>query len=116
MTDSLTNAVIQRNIIPRDPAANLLGALEMLRGCLSQRVELFVMTELWSTGMLDSDDGSAEDLAEGFFRNLRRFLSRFPGVIDLSHAARIVAICLLSSESAHSSFQETPRTFFNTIS
>ena len=64
LTDSLTIAVIQRNIIPRDPAANLLGALEMLRACSSQRVELFVMTELWSTGMLDADDTFSNELVE----------------------------------------------------
>jgi len=55
------------------------------------------------------------NLAEGFFRNFRRFLSRFPGVTDLAHAARIVALYLVGAETAHSSFQETPKLFFNTI-
>lgn len=55
------------------------------------------------------------NLAEGFFRNFRRFLSRFPGVTDLAHAARVVALYLLGAETAHSPIQETPRLFFNTI-
>ena len=55
------------------------------------------------------------NLAEGFFRNFRRFLSRFPGVVDLAHAARIVALYLVGAETAHSSLQETPKLFFNTI-
>jgi transposase-like protein len=55
------------------------------------------------------------NLAEGFFRNFRRFLSRFPGVTDLAHAARIVALYLVGAETAYSSLQETPRLFFNTI-
>ena len=55
------------------------------------------------------------NLAEGFFRNFRRFLSRFPGVTDLAHAARIVALYLIGAETAHSSLQETPQLFFNTI-
>jgi putative transposase len=55
------------------------------------------------------------NLAEGFFRNFRRFLSRFPGVTDLAHASRIVALYLIGAETAHSSLQETPKLFFNTI-
>jgi len=55
------------------------------------------------------------NLAEGFFRNFRRFLSRFPGVTDLAHAARIVALYLVGAETTHSPLQETPRLFFNTI-
>ena len=55
------------------------------------------------------------NLAEGFFRNFRRFLSRFPGVTDLAHAARIVALYLVGAETAHSPLQETPKLFFNTI-
>jgi putative transposase len=55
------------------------------------------------------------NLAEGFFRNFRRFLSRFPGVTDLAHAARIVSLYLVGAETVHSPLQETPRLFFNTI-
>jgi len=55
------------------------------------------------------------NLAEGFFRNFRRFLSRFPGVTNLAHAARIVALYLVGAETTHSSLQETPKLFFNTI-
>jgi putative transposase len=55
------------------------------------------------------------NLAEGFFRNFRRFLSRFPGVTNLAHAARIVALYLVGAETAHSPLQETPKLFFNTI-
>jgi transposase-like protein len=55
------------------------------------------------------------NLAEGFFRNFRRFLSRFPGVTDLAHAARVVALYLVGAETAHSPLQETPKLFFNTI-
>jgi hypothetical protein len=51
----------------------------------------------------------------GFFRNLQRLLSRFPGVTDLAHAARIMALYLIGAETAHSSLQETADVFFNTI-
>jgi transposase-like protein len=35
------------------------------------------------------------NLAEGFFRNLRRFLSRFPGLIDEEHFSRVIGLYLL---------------------
>jgi hypothetical protein len=49
------------------------------------------------------------------FRNFRRFLPRFAGVTDPVYSARIVALYLIGAERAHSSLQETPRLFFNTI-
>jgi transposase-like protein len=55
------------------------------------------------------------NLAEGFFRNFRRFLSRFPGVTDLDHASRVIALYLIGAETARSSLQVTPFLFFNTI-
>jgi omega-amidase len=64
MTDSLTIALLQRRILPGDPPGNLLAAIDMLHACASQDVDLFVMTELWSTGSLDPDDPSSLDFVE----------------------------------------------------
>jgi predicted amidohydrolase len=65
MTDAITVAILQREIIPHDPPGNLLGTLEMLKRVASQNVDLFVLSELWTTGLLSTDDGSAGDLVEG---------------------------------------------------
>jgi putative transposase len=40
------------------------------------------------------------NLAEGFFRNLRRFLGRFPGFMSPEHAARPLGLYLLGAEHA----------------
>ncbi len=64
MTDSLTICVIQREIIPNDPASNLLGTLKMLETCAEQDVDFFVLTEHWSTGLLDRTAPDNTDLAE----------------------------------------------------
>jgi predicted amidohydrolase len=64
MTASLTIAVLQREIRPLDPPGNLLAALDMLRTVAKQGVDLFVLTELWSTGVIAPDSDSATDLAE----------------------------------------------------
>jgi omega-amidase len=64
MTDSINIGLIQREITPHDPPENLLSALEMLYKCAEQDVDLIVMTELWTTGLLDPDDRSASRLAE----------------------------------------------------
>ena len=62
--NSLTIGLLQREIAVHDPAGNLLGALEMLRNCARQGVDLFVLTELWSTGLLDPTEPSTLELAE----------------------------------------------------
>ena len=38
------------------------------------------------------------NLAEGFFRNLRRFLCRWPGFKDAAHLSRVLGLYLLSAE------------------
>ena len=38
------------------------------------------------------------NLAEGFFRNLRRFLGRFPGFLSPDHADRALGLYLLGAE------------------
>ena len=38
------------------------------------------------------------NLAEGFFRNLRRFLGRFPGFVSPQHSERALALYLLGAE------------------
>jgi putative transposase len=40
------------------------------------------------------------NLAEGFFRNLRRFLGRFPGFVSPQHAERALGLYLLGAEIA----------------
>lgn len=40
------------------------------------------------------------NLAEGFFRNLRRFLGRFPGFVSPDHADRALGLYLLGAEHA----------------
>lgn len=39
------------------------------------------------------------NLAEGFFRNLRRFLGRFPGFVSPEHAERALGVYLLRAET-----------------
>jgi len=39
------------------------------------------------------------NLAEGFFRNLRRFLGRFPGFLSPQHADRALGLYLLGAEN-----------------
>jgi len=63
-SEQITIGLIQREIIPHDPPGNLLATLTMLETCTSQEVDLFVLTELWSTGMIDPDDASSGGLAE----------------------------------------------------
>ncbi len=41
------------------------------------------------------------NLAEGFFRHLRRYLSRFPGCRDDSHSEQILGCYLLAAEQMH---------------
>jgi omega-amidase len=64
MADTLTIGLIQHEIIPHDPAGNLLGVLNMLEACVSQNVNLFVLTELWSTGLVDPTDQSSASLSD----------------------------------------------------
>jgi len=40
------------------------------------------------------------NLAEGFFRNLRRFLGRFPGFVSPEHSERALGLYLLAAEHA----------------
>jgi predicted amidohydrolase len=64
MADSLTIGLIQREIIPQDPAGNLLETLDMCEACAGQDVDLFVLTEHWATGVLDSSIPDHMALAE----------------------------------------------------
>jgi transposase-like protein len=41
------------------------------------------------------------NLAEGFFRHLRRYLSRFPGCVDEAHSEQVLGCYLLAAESTH---------------
>ena len=42
------------------------------------------------------------NLAEGFFRHLRKYLNRFPGCGDAAHAEQILGCFLLAAEAMHS--------------
>lgn len=63
MVKALTIGLIQREITPHDPAGNLLATLEMLGRVADQGVDLFVLTELWSTGLVDPVDETSSTLA-----------------------------------------------------
>ncbi len=41
------------------------------------------------------------NLAEGFFRHLRRYLGRFPGCLDPTHSEQILGCFILACEQAH---------------
>lgn len=41
------------------------------------------------------------NLGEGWFRHLRRYLSRFPGCRDAAHSEQVLGCFLLAAESAH---------------
>ncbi len=62
--DSLTIGLIQREITPDDPAGNLLATLETLKRVAEQEIDLFVLNELWATGLLNPTDQSDMNLAE----------------------------------------------------
>lgn len=41
------------------------------------------------------------NLAEGFFRHLRRYLGRFPGCLDPAHSEQVLGCFILACEQAH---------------
>lgn len=41
------------------------------------------------------------NLAEGFFRHLRKYLNRFPGCVDAAHAEQVLGCFLLAAEGMH---------------
>jgi transposase-like protein len=41
------------------------------------------------------------NLAEGFFRHLRRYLGRFPGCVDAAHSEQVLGCFILACEQAH---------------
>lgn len=41
------------------------------------------------------------NLAEGFFRHLRRYLGRFPGCLDAAHSEQVLGCYLLACEQTH---------------
>ena len=41
------------------------------------------------------------NLAEGFFKHLRKYLSRFPGCTDPAHSEQILGCFLLAAEATH---------------
>jgi transposase-like protein len=41
------------------------------------------------------------NLAEGFFRHLRRYLGRFPGCVDAAHSEQVLGCYLLAAERMH---------------
>lgn len=63
MANLITIGLIQREITPHDPAGNLLATLDLLNRTVEQDIDLFILTELWSTGMVDPIDQSCSDLA-----------------------------------------------------
>ncbi len=42
------------------------------------------------------------NLAEDFFRHLRKYLNRFPGCVDAAHAEQVLGCFLLAAEGMHS--------------
>ncbi|MCX6646403.1 MAG: hypothetical protein NTY09_08610 [bacterium] len=64
MAKKIRIGLIQREITPHDPAGNLLATLEMLGRVADQEVDIFLLSELWSTGLVDPVDGSSGNLAE----------------------------------------------------
>jgi omega-amidase len=64
MAKKIRIGLIQREITPHDPAGNLLATLEMIGRVADQEVDIFVLSELWSTGLVDPVDGSSVNLAE----------------------------------------------------
>jgi omega-amidase len=108
MLDILTVAIIQREIEPHDPAGNLLGTLELLGRAAKQDVDLFVLNELWPTGLLDPDAQYSLDLAEqpdgptveaikGFARETETFI--LAGTIALSKKGKLRNCALLIDPS-----------------
>ncbi len=61
-TGVLTVGLIQREIVTHDPAGNLLSTIHMMEPCVAQGVNLFVLTELWATGLVDITDSQARTL------------------------------------------------------
>mgnify|MGYP007042415117 CR=1 FL=1 len=41
------------------------------------------------------------NLAEGYFRHLRRYLGRFPGCVDPAHSEQVLGCFILACEQAH---------------
>ena len=41
------------------------------------------------------------NLAEAFFRHLRKHLNRFPGCVDAAHSEQVLGCFILSCEQAH---------------
>jgi putative transposase len=41
------------------------------------------------------------NLAEGFFRHLRKYLGRFPGCVDAAHSEQVLGCFILACEQAH---------------
>jgi omega-amidase len=64
MSDLITIAVVQREISPGDPPGNLLATIELMNKIAGQGIDLWVLTEMWATGLLDPDDPSSMDLTE----------------------------------------------------
>lgn len=49
------------------------------------------------------------NLAEGFFRHLRRYLSRFPGCRDAAHSEHVLGCYVLAAEQMHAGEQTMTR-------
>jgi len=77
MADSLVTALIQREIIAHDPAGNLLSTLETMEKCAEQDIDLFVLSELWATGLIDPTEPSSLALAENIDGPTIESLSEF---------------------------------------
>jgi len=91
MADSITIGLIQRETIPHDPAGNLLSTLEMMDKCTAQEVDLFVLPELWATGLIDPTESSSLSLAENIDG---------PTIESLSEFCRINQVGLLAGTLA----------------
>ena len=97
MAKKIRTGLIQREITPHDPAGNLLSTLEMLGRVADQEVDIFVLSELWSTGLVDPTDGSSTSLAETIdgptIESLREFC--------VEHDAHILAGTLPLRQGKH---------------
>jgi len=50
---TLTTGLIQREIVPHDPAGNLLSTIETMRRLAGEGVDVICLSELWLTGLID---------------------------------------------------------------
>jgi len=59
---TLTAGLIQREIVPHDPAGNLFSTLETMQRLVEQEVDLICLSELWLTGMINPTDAESSNV------------------------------------------------------